>query len=177
MKKIICTELVIEAHENSSKKGFWNENLSNEHALMLVVTELSEAIEAHRKGRKSDISYYDEAVEKYDERAWFEYNIKDTMEDEFADAAIRILDLMGKHKYRVITSPSIDYDSDKMLTDNMFALTSLIIDSKRFTEEDANVILSTIIHFSKKLEIDLDWHITAKMKYNQLREEMHGKAY
>lgn len=177
MAKVICTDLAFAAHENSKKKGFWSENLSNEHALMLVITELSEAIEAHRKGRKSDISYYDEAVERYDERAWFECNIKDTMEDEFADAAIRILDLMGKHGHRVITAPALNYDHELMLTDNLFALTSMIIDAKAFTEEDANVILSSIIHFSKELKIDLDFHVSAKMKYNQLREALHGKDY
>jgi hypothetical protein len=38
------------AHANAVAKGFWREKMGNEHCLMLVVTEISEMVEADRDG-------------------------------------------------------------------------------------------------------------------------------
>lgn len=43
--------LCIEAHENAVKHGFWAEKHDVKHYLMLVITELAEAVQAYRKGR------------------------------------------------------------------------------------------------------------------------------
>ncbi len=63
---------------------------------MLVVSELSEALEAHRKDRFANWEQFRQdimdGVEKDDA---FRNNIKDTFEDEIADAMIRLFDLSG----------------------------------------------------------------------------------
>ena len=38
-------------------------------------------------------------------------------------------------------------------------------------------MLFDIFTIAKKLDIDLLWHIEQKMKYNETRPKMHGKAY
>jgi NTP pyrophosphatase (non-canonical NTP hydrolase) len=66
----------------SDEHGFWDKDIQGKpsrnipEALMLIVTELSEAIEAYRNG---NIEYSDQT--------------KDSMEEELADAIIRLLDL------------------------------------------------------------------------------------
>lgn len=43
-------DLTEKVHSNAVKHGFWDERRSNEHCLMLVVTEIAEMVEADRKG-------------------------------------------------------------------------------------------------------------------------------
>lgn len=43
------------AYKTACEHGFHDKELSNEHCLMLVITELSEAVEADRKGRLGKI--------------------------------------------------------------------------------------------------------------------------
>jgi hypothetical protein len=100
-------------HETASEKGFWDKPRDLGSLLMLTITELSEAVEAHRKGRYADVTYYNDrlrivneslnntiSVERQLEHMKqtkikaFESCIKDTFEDEIADSVIRLLDLM-----------------------------------------------------------------------------------
>ena len=78
-------------HDNAVKKGFWDvpHNFGND--LMLVVSELGECVEAHRTKTFADL----EAFEKSDLpfKDAFKKHIKDGVEDELADAIIRLLDI------------------------------------------------------------------------------------
>jgi hypothetical protein len=38
-------------------------------------------------------------------------------------------------------------------------------------------MILSIFGLAKYLDIGLLWHIEQKMKYNELREKMHGKKY
>ena len=46
-------EFAYKAHENAKEKVFWQERLSNEHCLMLVITEIAEVVEADRKDERA----------------------------------------------------------------------------------------------------------------------------
>ena len=85
-------KLAEEAHENAVKHGFWETKVSNEHCLMLVITEIAEMVEAHRVSRKANTAAYNEMPNK---QIGFEKFIKNTMEDEMADIVIRLADLAG----------------------------------------------------------------------------------
>lgn len=75
-------------HENNKAKGFWDQDRNVGEALMMVVSELGEAMDAHQKGRFASIA---ESI--YMEPQVFEARIKDTFEDELADTIIRLLDI------------------------------------------------------------------------------------
>lgn len=101
--------------------------------LMLIVSELAEAMEADRKGRYCNVPK-DKEWTIFDPRTFhrdnihfketFEENIKDRFEDEISDTIIRCLDLCARHN------------------------------------------------------IDIDFHVRAKMEYNKTRGYHHGgKAY
>lgn len=75
-------------------KGFWDKPRNVGELLMLVTSELGEAMEAHRKGRFADFVAVDwphSLGGEWDEN--FKAHVKDTFEDEIADAVIRLLDL------------------------------------------------------------------------------------
>ena len=46
------------AYKTACEHGFHDKELSNEHCLMLVITELSEAVEADRKDKYADIGLF-----------------------------------------------------------------------------------------------------------------------
>lgn len=87
-------------YQNNKEKGFWDKERNVGEMLMLVTSELGEAMEAHRKGRfakfeRLEFELGQNATMTY-EQHWnerFGFFIKDTFEDEIADAIIRLLDI------------------------------------------------------------------------------------
>lgn len=91
-----------EQHEAVIEKGFTLQPVATN--LMLIVSELGEACEADRKNRHADFECYDsvyidallECGSTIDsEQIAFRKCIKDTFEDEIADAFLRLMDLCG----------------------------------------------------------------------------------
>ena len=76
---------------NNKANGFWDKDRNVGELLMLVTSELGEAMEAHRKGRFANGHTMASSYATYEE--WFKNHYKDTFEDEIADAVIRLLDL------------------------------------------------------------------------------------
>ena len=170
-------KLAEEAHENAVKHGFWETKVSNEHCLMLVITEIAEMVEAHRVNRKANTTAYNEMPNK---QIGFEKFIKNTMEDEMADIVIRLADLAG----------ALGVNFDKMLpcryyrayskfsfTENAFALSKGLCRDSIGIEKRIQFGLEYVTKWAKSINIDLDWHIGEKMKYNATRPPKHGKAY
>lgn len=85
-------------HQVNKEKGFWDKERNVGEMLMLVTSELGEAMEAHRKGKFADWIGYQEAIEgteSKNKQEAFEQFIKDSFEDEIADAVIRLFDMAG----------------------------------------------------------------------------------
>lgn len=85
-------------HANAKAKGFHDKEHNKGELLMLVVSELGEALEADRKGRwaeQTDIDWIKlgAADEVHLIKEYFPAKIKDTFQDEIADAVIRLLDI------------------------------------------------------------------------------------
>lgn len=95
-------------HKEVLDKGFEPQNVPTN--LMLIVSELGEALEADRKNRHADANRFRLAVkelcnsgaprEKRKEmyKTAFETHVKDTFEDELADAFLRLMDLCGEYE-------------------------------------------------------------------------------
>jgi len=75
--------------QNNKAKGFWDNERNVGELLMLVTSELGEAMEAHRKGNFTPDLFKGSSHTP----SAFKEHIKDTFEDEIADAVIRLLDL------------------------------------------------------------------------------------
>ena len=194
MSKIDLNALRDRAYKNACEHGFHDEELSNEHCFCLVISELMEAVEADRKNRHFDKEKY--KIGEYAEcQGWltneekfinvFNRYIKDTIEDELSDAVIRLLDLAGLHNIELsimdLNSDTIDDMAeackDESFTETMYSISTLPVryDGLYDFTTIINDMVTSIFGFAKHLNIDLLWHVKQKMKYNELREKMHGK--
>lgn len=171
------------AHKIAVNHGFWDVRVSNEHCLMLTCTEISEIIEADRKNRHAKKDYFEHYLKANGGEAYesfFEEYIKDTIEDEFADTFIRLCDLAGELKI----------DFDKMnpcryhraferftMTENAFGLIKGLSKGRIDIHKRVQFGLDYITSWAEQQKIDLDFHVRAKMRYNESRPALHGKKY
>lgn len=101
--------LIKKSHDMAKANGFWDEDRNVPEMLMLIVSELSEGLEALRKDRYAEKSVMHDlhadivfnSIDEefhYSSETWkelFEKNVKNSFEDELADTAIRLFDLCG----------------------------------------------------------------------------------
>lgn len=187
-------ELRDRAYKTACEHGFHDKELSNEHHLCLVISELMEAVEADRKGRlgkncksrfEMEYNRYSTLVEEEKRfKCSFEKHIKDSLPDELSDACIRLLDLAGLQKISLeIANGDIEAMSegckDETFTESIYFISTLPVryDGMFDFPTTVNDMIMSIFGLANHLGIDLMWHIEQKMKYNELRERKHGKRY
>lgn len=95
---MIIKDFCEQAYNTAKEKGFYDNRATNiGERLMLIVSELGEAMEAHRKTKFAGKDAYEHTlaglIDNESKKQAFELAIKDTFEDEIADAMIRIFDL------------------------------------------------------------------------------------
>ncbi|MDO3390614.1 hypothetical protein Q3C19_09015 [Bacteroides sp. ET489] len=182
------------AYQCAVAHGWHEGNLSDEHFLCLVISELMEAVEADRKGKNADtkkfnqeLDYYIHEMKLYGEnydkayRDTFEYYLKDSVEDELSDACIRLLDLAGLRNCELLYMDSL-YIEEISFTEFSYMFCSFITNpdksQKDWLKLHISCSLGRIFSWCRAKNIDIAWHIEQKMKYNELRPFMHGgKAY
>lgn len=165
-----------EVHANAVAKGFWDEQLSDQHYLMLVITELSEAVEADRKGKRAlKSAYICEHLDFGFSNELYDTYIKGSVEEELADAVIRLLDLAGA---REVNLESVNHwmsicatHSPRSFTETIFSIAT------NLSKNSLSMSIARIFKVANNMDIDLEWHIEMKKKYNESREYKHGKKY
>lgn len=99
MKFLGINKMCQKVNEFTKKMGFGDREHNVGEHLMLITSELGEALDAHRKGRYGvGLTNYilDKGTNKNFDKEKFETHIKDTLEDEVADTAIRLFDFAGR---------------------------------------------------------------------------------
>lgn len=183
MKNIDLNQLRDRAYQCALDHGF----LSNEHFLMLIITELSEAIEADRMDKRADKFGFDVALANAYQGVvrpdWFQYAynrcIKGSVEDELADAVIRLLDLAGLRNIDISDTFVLEHVvfEDNTFPENCFAIIGEMTSRVNSFEDNVCYVVYEILELANLYNIDLLWHIEQKMKYNELREYKHSKKY
>jgi len=174
----------------NTEKGFWPPEGRNwGEVCALIISELMEALEAHRKGKRATggaakflIEQHAQGVANWPDH--FVKLVKDTVEDELADAVIRILDCHdgeideGGGVWMSCLSDNFGESLLWLISDVSVAGQNLLFSD---FEEDFGLIRATWIAYAeaicRKLEIDLWAHVEAKLLYNQARPAKHGKLY
>lgn len=190
--KININELRDRAYKCAKAHGWHDTELSDEHFLWLVITELAEATNAHRCNKRaktedynSRMNYYDTQnlepdVYNYAFKNQYSFFIKDSFEDELADTCIRLLDLAG------LRNLDLSYINNmigqmKTVTDTWteFCLKTAFMLSHEEQPLQAKIlyILGGTIDYSMQNNIDILWYVERKMKYNELRPYKHDKLY
>lgn len=183
-------ELRDKAYQCAVAHGWHDEDLSDEHFLCLVISEL---MEADRKGKHSKIGMFKEwqgnsipLTEETRQKRFkedFEAYIKDTVEDELADACVRLLDLAGLRKADLGETNEDELRCsegffDWTFTESIFSIVCDITDLDFFDKYPFDAYLRAsirlIMGFAVQKNIDIFWHIDQKMRYNELRPYKHG---
>lgn len=182
---IKLNELRDKAYQNAVAHGWHDEDLSDEHFLCLVISELMEAVEADRKGRhtnRDQFDYYMSQKERSDDEFIyaFKHEIKDTVEDELADVCIRLFDLAGLRGFDLsdlelcIEKAFSEPTKFPSFTELCYMYTQIVTMEKDPLDVRVFMLLATIIKYHKSVGIDVLWHIEQKMRYNELRPYKHG---
>lgn len=181
------------AYKTACEHGFHDKELSNEHCLCLVISELMEAVEADRKGKHADResfkSFYEDE-EPHDDvnfKYSFEKYIKNCVGDELADACIRLFDLCGLRKIDIndfteeMIYEATESCNGETFTESIYAISTIPVryeyEYGYSFEKQVKSMLLGIIGFANYTGIDLLWHINQKMRYNELRPVLNGKKY
>lgn len=113
------------------------------------------------------------------EKGGFRTFIKDTVEDELAEAFIRLLHLAGLHKLdlseseiTILYGPNISYNT---FTEWIFEVVRDLVDRDNTDEWVIKDGLTHIFSYCLHHNINLEAHVREKMKYNELR--VFDKAY
>lgn len=176
--------LIDQCHSAAKKNGWWDEPRPHEEIILLIKSELFEAMDAYRSDKrasKDDIPYILSFGDNSAVPLIFESRVKDTFEDEIADTAIRIFDYLGWLEYETPAQPCIP-DLDTL--DQGFMETLQILDlglSSMYDEMNLNFklsdVLNTLFLLSKAYNFDLHTHIQLKLRYNATRGKKHGKKF
>lgn len=179
-------ELRDKAYQCAIAHGWHEEEHSNDHWLCLIISELMEAVQADRKGKYANVVMFkewqgnslplseDTQTRRFKED--YEAYIKDTLEDELSDAAIRLLDLAGIRNLNLNRFALVNVVSKKKIfTENIYSIIKDIINYKYSLEDQVNYAITQVFALANILGIDLLWHIEQKMEYNKYREYKHGK--
>lgn len=191
--KELVDGFVRRAYHTACEHGFHDEEHSDEHWMMLVVSEIGEMMEADRKNRRAARNKMEQvmsldAAAKNSFDHYFELFIKDTLEDELADVCIRLFDFCGMRGVlplmtdHGIVDMSESFErlyGDLSITELCFGLTEFTVEilNSDNLSRDIGVIVAFCVEFARYHNIDLVWHIEQKMKYNESRPKKHGKKY
>ena len=173
-------------YENACKHGWYDEMSTEQREVMLIVSEISEAVNADRKGKYADRLTFEKNFNTPQidpEGHWkfcYETFIKDTVEDEIADTFLRLL---SYSKHRDIDLPPSYFMEDCVEMMHSFMLREVGLPEQLYTvvftiiQEDEyriSTALTRLIVLARINDIDLLWHIEQKMKYNEMRPYKHG---
>lgn len=191
------TDLTKDAYQNAKAHGF-NETEDIERTLMLIITEIGEAVDAHRKGwiAEGNRAWFEAVLVKtsdVDKRMTaYEGYIKNQLEDELADVVIRIASLCGACA-DTLEASSEEWKSAERQARWMFHNVSFpamclhlchgIVTANSLRETNGYRWLNAvkfvawqILAYCKIEGIDIEWYIRRKMEYNIHRQPMHGSC-
>ncbi len=202
MKNPNLNELAARIHEQNKAAGWWDIPRPRVQTAWLVITELAEATEAERAGKYTNMAAFETDISD-NERVSKEVNgpdselslslmfadsfkryIKDTFEDEIADAVIRLLDFAGSedHTEYLVIEPAFRSNKEVSNEEAFFSVTSCLWQciyalNENHLHASAPYMygaLSMLAELANLRGFDLWQHVELKIKYNATRTKMHG---
>lgn len=194
--------LAEDAFKNAEKHGFYTESTEIETELMLIITEMAEAVQADRHNRHGSIEDYESEIQMgRDIPTAYKNSLEGTVESEFADIAIRILSLLGwmnskkpiifksdsiladKYEVAKIQCRVLNIINNGSIAKDLYRLNgrfSMFVDNEScywFVSDTLQNILMSVFAIAHIHNFDLMEHIKLKMQYNESRPYLHGCKY
>lgn len=184
-----------QAYESAKNKGFYPKDIDTAFHLMFIIVEMSEVLQADRKGRYGSIEDYESEIEMgRDMPTAYKNTLDGTVESEFADIAIRILSLLGwiVEGDKIELAEDSDLEGEYKLAQYIFGWNLAgdlyrIIEKMGVLDLDSSPswylakylqeLLMDIFAIAHNNNIDLKEQIKLKMKYNETRPYLHGYKY
>lgn len=164
-----------------------NPNKNIGELLMLVVTELSEALEAHRNNEmECDIDDILENITSNNpiliSSGMKQMNLyKGYFPFEIADVFLRLFDLCGYleidnlKNFGVLGELKNIAESLLLISGSLYNFHQNWLISKNIN--DLHVVFGSLLWLCKEMDIPIEKYILAKMAYNRTRPHKHGKEY
>lgn len=193
----LLKQFMSKSYENAKVKGLLKPDLDINKELMLIITEMSEAIQASRHNRHGSIEGYNTYLEVSDEHIAYEEDLEGTVESEFADITLRIISLLGwydsqnpiclmndtelkkteefhkvEFEHGNYCLPTAMYLIITRITYFPFSCSPAWMNTLRLQD-----ILVQVFALAHAEGIDIVEHIKLKMKYNESRPYLHGCLY
>lgn len=187
------------AFDTASRHGFHDEQYGETYYMGLVLSEVGKIINADRKGKHADLEGYEKmAAETYCSRLAFEMYLKDTVEDEFADVVIRLLDFagasmvtleyIGEEERDEEFRKAYDYTysgANGLLPGLLYGVTGMTYRVKEWRKNHGflSSILASYVAaydylFTGSKNAGMLWtYVKLKMEYNMGRPKYNGKKY
>lgn len=165
----------------ATNHGWHEQPKSPEHWCGLIMTEMAEAVEADRNGRRAYMESFNERMSNLDGsdecfKEMYKRYIKGSIEEEFADVVIRILDMTQEiHGERINWIGDYPcgevFHEEKSFIENAWCFIRRVLNWGTMNISDS---VSFMFDWAHHLDIDLWQHIEWKTKYNELRPYKHG---
>lgn len=188
-------DFIARAYKTACEHGFHDKKLSVEHMMMLVLSEIGEAVEADRRNLHANLHGFEICKDlTYNDR--FKNYVKDSVNDEMADVAIRLFDLCGTlnitptdrfESYRELFNDFRKNYQRYSFCERAFVLSAILChaDGASVTDDGSGKSLPDIIgaalvflfSMAEDMNVDFIRHIELKMEYNETRPNKHGKKY
>lgn len=155
--------------------GWHEQPISTAQYCGLIMTEMAEAVEADRNSRRFKMTSAPPEDQQWF-KGWYQEWVKGTIEEEFADVVIRVLDMaqevhgdkmrwLGYYPYGQV------YQENESFIENAWYFIREVLNWGTMNISDC---VSFMFDWAQHLGIDLWQHIEWKMKYNELRPYKHG---
>ena len=172
------------AFKTAKNHGWHEESQPDEMLLMLIITEVAEAVNADRKGKHADKEKFLSSLKHDDDGEMFstifDQYIKGTFEEELADILIRCLDLGA---LRLCSFDGVNETVEKMaqITETTpsfpvlaYSICQDITCQSYDSEDKLQSVAIQILLYCRLRNIDIVSFVELKMRYNELRPYKHG---
>lgn len=180
-------DFIARAYDIAVKHGFHEKMLTVEHMMMLVLSEIGEAVEADRRNLHANLHGF-EICKGLTYNDSFKNYVKDSVEDELVDVCIRLFDICGV--FNVVPDYLSEGDmrdtfdalcKDMSFCERCFMLSCLLCRCEDLDTNSLSSIIGGALTFiscmATDMGVDLVHHIELKMEYNETRPKKHGKKY
>lgn len=187
IKAEVKNKLAEQAYNTAIAHGFWEQHHSTQHFMAGVICELAECITAYNHGKIASMSLFEANCHTQqpagtEKKHWcfcFDTLVKDSVEDELADAYIMLLNMAGGYGYKFHDTQLRSYvvDENRTFIENMYLIMAVCCDMMEDEQRCIKYAIIQVERMAELLHIDLLKYVQLKMEYNQYRAYKHGHSF